>query len=71
MQVEVVDGVGELGVLDARPLRGSSVCRIGEEDVAARVEDEVVRAVEVSAAEVVEDGFRGAVGEVDGEDAPD
>ena len=67
----MVDGVGELRVLDARPLGGTTVGWVGEEDVPERVEDEVVRAVEVSAAEVVEDGFRGAVGEVDGEDAPD
>ena len=71
MRVEVVDGVGEFGVLDARPLGGSTVSRIRKEDVAARVEDEVVGAVEVSAAEVVEDGVCGAVGDVDGEDPPD
>lgn len=67
----MVDGVREFGVLDAGPLRDAAVGWVREEDVAARVEDEVVGAVEMSAAEVVEEGFGGAVGEVHGEDAPD
>lgn len=69
--VKVVDGIREFGFLDPRPLGGMAVGRVREEDVAAGVEDEVVRAVEVSAAEVIEERFGGAVGEVDGKDAPD
>ena len=52
----MVDCRWKLWSLHARPLV-PAVCWIGEDDVASRVEDQVVGTVEPSAAVIVEDGF--------------
>lgn len=67
--IEKIDCIWELRGLHAGIARVPAVGGVGEPEVRARVGDEVVGAVEVAAAEVVEDGGGGAGEGVKGVDA--